>query len=57
MPIELPVKYKQYQQFVKIMISQISAKEIYTTCRNEEFFSYRKEGIGCGRMMSVMMLR
>jgi len=31
--------------------------KICTACRNEEFFSYRKEGIGCGRMMSIMMLR
>jgi len=31
--------------------------KICTSCRNEEFFSYRKEGIGCGRMMSVIMLK
>lgn len=31
--------------------------KICTACRSEEFFSYRKEGIGCGRMMSIMMLR
>lgn len=31
--------------------------KICTSCRNEDFFSYRKEGIGCGRMMSVMMLQ
>lgn len=30
---------------------------ICTACRNEEFFSYRKEGDGCGRMISVMMLK
>ncbi len=30
---------------------------ICTFCRSEEFFSYRKEGASCGRMMSVMMLR
>jgi len=27
-----------------------------TSCRNDEFFSYRKETKDCGRMMSVMML-
>ncbi len=27
-----------------------------TSCQNEDFFSYRKEGKGCGRMMSVIML-
>jgi len=30
---------------------------ICTACRNEEFFSFRKEGRDCGRMMSVMMLK
>ncbi len=28
-----------------------------TSCRNDEFFSYRKETKDCGRMMSVMMLK
>lgn len=28
-----------------------------TSCRNSEFFSARKEGINCGRMMSLMMLK
>lgn len=28
-----------------------------TSCRNQEFFSARKEGTGCGRIMSVMMLK
>jgi len=31
--------------------------KICTACHSEEFFSYRKEGDSCGRMMSVMMLR
>lgn len=30
---------------------------ICTFCRNEEFFSYRKEGEACGRLMSVAMLK
>ncbi len=30
---------------------------ICTACQNKEFFSYRKEGSSCGRMMSVIMLR
>jgi len=29
---------------------------ICTSCQNNDFFSYRKEGDSCGRMMSVMML-
>ncbi len=28
-----------------------------TSCQPEIFFSYRREGKGCGRMMSVVMLR
>lgn len=28
-----------------------------TACRNEEFFSFRKEGSSTGRMMSVIMLK
>lgn len=31
--------------------------EICTFCQNGEFFSYRKEGSSCGRMMSVIMLK
>lgn len=30
--------------------------KICTSCKNKEFFSYRKEGESCGRMMSVIML-
>jgi YfiH family protein len=30
---------------------------ICTFCRNRDFFSYRKEGKNCGRMMSIMMLK
>lgn len=28
-----------------------------TSCQNKDFFSYRKEGKNCGRMMSVIMLK
>lgn len=31
--------------------------KICTSCRNEEFFSFRKEGKCCGRLISVMMLK
>ena len=27
-----------------------------TACQNQDFFSYRREGVHCGRMLSVMML-
>lgn len=30
---------------------------ICTSCRNEDYFSFRREGKSCGRIMSVMMLR
>lgn len=30
---------------------------ICTSCRNKEYFSYRREGKSCGRMMSVIMLK
>ncbi len=31
--------------------------QVCTFCHNEEFYSYRKEGLSCGRMMSVIMLK
>ncbi len=34
----------------------ITDSGICTCCRNEDLFSYRKEGKSCGRMMSVVML-
>jgi YfiH family protein len=30
---------------------------ICTVCRNKEYFSFRKEGDSCGRIMSIMMLK
>jgi polyphenol oxidase len=30
---------------------------ICTSCRNEDYFSFRKEGESCGRIMSMMMLK
>ena len=39
--------------------SGVLRKHIYdsslcTSCRNDEFFSYRKEGVACGRILSVV---
>jgi YfiH family protein len=31
--------------------------EICTSCRSDGFFSYRREGAACGRMMALIMLR
>lgn len=46
----------------QLLISGVKDKNIFdsricTACQDTEFFSYRKEGVGCGRIMSVMMLR
>lgn len=46
----------------KILDSGVKEKNILdskvcTSCKNTDFFSYRREGNYCGRMMSVMMLR
>jgi copper oxidase (laccase) domain-containing protein len=30
---------------------------VCTSCRHQDFFSYRKEGNGCGRTISVLMLK
>jgi len=37
--------------------SRIIDSGICTSCQKQEFFSYRREKEGCGRMMSVIMLR
>lgn len=31
--------------------------QICTSCQNQEFFSYRREGTSCGRMVSAVMLK
>jgi len=36
--------------------TNIFDSNICTSCQNDEFFSYRKEGAGCGRIMSVMAM-
>jgi len=40
-----------------VLKDNILDSAICTSCRNAEFFSYRKEGASCGRMMSVIMLK
>lgn len=35
----------------------ISDPKICTSCRNKEFFSFRKEGDACGRMMAVAIVK
>ena len=48
-----------YDQLIRIGIptGNISDCGICTSCRNDDFFSYRKEGVNAGRMMSVMRLK
>lgn len=46
----------------QILVAGVKEKNIFdskvcTSCQNGEFFSYRKEGKACGRMMSVAMLK
>lgn len=56
--------YLDLIQINKIQLLDLGVKEINifdskicTYCQNKEFFSYRKEGNACGRLMSVMMLK
>lgn len=51
----ISINQKQAQD-LGILEQNIFDCGICTSCRNDEFFSYRKEGKDCGRMMSVMML-
>ncbi len=37
--------------------ASIDDSGVCTSCQNEDFFSFRKEGNSCGRMMSVIMLK
>lgn len=37
--------------------SNIFDSKICSYCRNDDFFSYRKEGKACGRIISVIMLK
>ena len=47
-----------YKQLIKagLLKENIVDSGICTSCENEDFFSYRKEGKGAGRLMSVVML-
>jgi YfiH family protein len=47
------------EQLFSLGVSEanIFDSQICTACQNKEYFSYRKEGSSCGRMMSVIMLK
>jgi len=40
-----------------LLKKNISDAGVCTCCQNDTFFSFRKEGASCGRLMSVMMLK
>jgi YfiH family protein len=40
-----------------VLAANISDAQLCTSCHNDEFFSCRREGSSCGRMISVMMIR
>ncbi len=40
-----------------VFAGNISDCRVCTSCRHADFFSYRREGESCGRMMSVAMLK
>ncbi|MCX5708801.1 MAG: peptidoglycan editing factor PgeF [Candidatus Omnitrophica bacterium] len=48
---------RQQLSLCGIKPGNITESSICTSCRNEEYFSFRKEGESCGRIMSVMMLK
>lgn len=48
---------KQYLLDAGIQPKRIMDSNICTSCRNKDFFSYRKEGKTCGRTMSVIMMK
>jgi YfiH family protein len=47
------------QQLLSIGLKEENIRDagICTSCNNSNFFSFRREGQDCGRMMSVIMLR
>lgn len=55
--LDLAAVNKQQLLDSGVLEKNISDAGICTSCRNDEFFSFRKEGSSCGRAMSVMRLR
>lgn len=54
---DLAESNKQELLALGVKSENIFDPNICTSCQNEEFFSFRKEGKGCGRLISVMMLK
>lgn len=55
--LDLPQINKKQLLDAGVKEDNISDYAVCTSCRNSEYFSYRKEGSSCGRMISVIMLR
>jgi YfiH family protein len=55
--LDLPLINKKQLLGLGVKEDNISDPGICTSCRNNEFFSFRKEGENCGRIMSVIMLK
>jgi hypothetical protein len=47
------------QQLIEagVLPERIGDEGLCTCCREKDFFSFRRQGSGCGRMMAVVMLR
>ncbi|MCU0650674.1 MAG: peptidoglycan editing factor PgeF [Candidatus Omnitrophica bacterium] len=54
---DLAAANKEQLRKREIKEENIFDSRICTSCRNEEYFSYRREGGSCGRSMSVVFLR
>jgi len=52
-----PQGSKFYFDLAGAAFGQLSESGICTSCMNHEFFSYRREGAGAGRSMSLMELK
>jgi polyphenol oxidase len=54
--VQLDLRAANRWQFVRAGLNprNIAVSALCTSCRNDLFFSYRKEGAGTGRMMSVI---
>ncbi|MEW6100701.1 MAG: peptidoglycan editing factor PgeF [Candidatus Omnitrophota bacterium] len=55
--LDLPKANKKQLMDAGVKEANIFDGRVCTSCNNSEFFSFRKEGKSCGRIMSVMMLK
>lgn len=55
--LDLPGINRQQLLGLGVKTSRIFDSGTCTSCQNADFFSYRRQGKACGRMMSVIMLK